>query len=108
MNIFQKIYYRSFQTVFRVALPFLPYRDPKIVEKLTDVPAVLKAEGKVRPLIVTDRNVRGAGLTKDPESALEKEGIDFSVFDGVVANPTPVLWDKERLKAAYRAVGGEV
>ncbi len=40
MNIFKKIYCRSFQTVFKIA-PFLPYRKPKIVSALSDIPSVL-------------------------------------------------------------------
>ena len=39
MNIFKKIYCRSFQTVFKIALPFLPYRKPKIVSALSDIPS---------------------------------------------------------------------
>ena len=31
MNVFKKFYCRAFQTVFRAALPLLPYREPEIV-----------------------------------------------------------------------------
>ena len=30
MNTFKKIYCRIFQTCFRIALPFLPYREPEL------------------------------------------------------------------------------
>lgn len=30
MNKFKKIYCRTFQTALKIALPFLPYRTPKI------------------------------------------------------------------------------
>ena len=46
MNIFKKIYCRSFQTVFKIALPFLPYRKPKIVSALSDIPSVLNKKKK--------------------------------------------------------------
>ena len=31
MNRLRKIYCRTYQTVFRLALPFLPYRTPEVV-----------------------------------------------------------------------------
>lgn len=54
MNIFKKIYCRSFQTVFKIALPFLPYRKPKIVSALSDIPSVLNKKKKSCPIIITD------------------------------------------------------
>lgn len=47
MNIFKKIYCRSFQTVFKIALPFLPYRKPKIVSALSDIPSVLNKKKEI-------------------------------------------------------------
>ena len=32
MNPIRKLYCRAFQLVFRIALPFLPYREPKLLE----------------------------------------------------------------------------
>ena len=42
MNTFKKIYCRIFQTCFRIALPFLPYREPELIDGFKNVPAVLK------------------------------------------------------------------
>ncbi len=88
MNIFKRAYCRIFQTVLKIALPFLPYKNPEIVDKSTDIPAVLKKNNKKRPLIVTDKNLRGLGITKPMEDALTSAGIEYSVYDGTVANPT--------------------
>lgn len=41
MRIIRKIYCRTFQTVFRAALPFLPYRNPRIVPSVAGIPDVL-------------------------------------------------------------------
>lgn len=38
-------------------------------------------------LLVTDKGVRGAGLTGDAEAALAKAGIALTVFEDVVADP---------------------
>jgi alcohol dehydrogenase class IV len=88
VNIFKKIYCRTFQFVFKIALPILPYRDPKIVNCLVDIPQVIKNNGKCKPLIVTDKNIRGLGLTKSLEESLTSNGIPYEIYDEVVANPT--------------------
>lgn len=41
MNILHKIYCRTFQLCFRVALPFLPYREPAILNNFTEITSVL-------------------------------------------------------------------
>ena len=43
MNFTKKAACRTFQTVFRLALPILPYRDPKIVSSVREVPGLLGA-----------------------------------------------------------------
>ena len=40
-----------------------------------------------RVLLVTDKGVRDAGLTKGAEAALEEGGLELSVFDAVEADP---------------------
>lgn len=44
MNKVKKIYCRMFQTVFKIALPFLPYRKPEIVGSVKNCPKSLKKE----------------------------------------------------------------
>lgn len=88
MNIFARAYCRSFQAVFKLALPFLPYRDPKIIQRVGDIPQVLHNEGKKKPLIVTDKTVRSLGLTAPLEKALEENELGCVIYDGVAANPT--------------------
>lgn len=43
--------------------------------------------GARRVMLVTDRGVRGAGLTRDAEAALAAAGIAVTVFEDVVADP---------------------
>ena len=88
MNVFKKLYCRAFQSIFKLALPFLPYRDPEIIGKAEDIPIVLAKNGKAKPLIVTDKTVRELGLTQKTEAALAEKGLSYAVYDGVVANPT--------------------
>ena len=48
MNSIRKLYCRAFQLVFRIALPFLPYREPKLLEGVQGV-AELLARKKRQP-----------------------------------------------------------
>lgn len=88
MNIFRKIYCRSYQGVFRALLPFLPYREPKILKNYTELARVLKEKKISNILLVTDKTIYSLGLTKEMEDKLCKYGINCYVYSGTVANPT--------------------
>ena len=42
MNIISKMYCRIFQFCFHLALPILPYREPKIYKNVADIVKLLK------------------------------------------------------------------
>lgn len=88
MNIFRRFYCRTFQTAFKVALPFLPYRQPKILKSNGEVIAVLKKHNKKSVMLVTDKSLRGLKLTSDLEKEIQESNIKLCVYDGVVPNPT--------------------
>ncbi|MBO5910170.1 MAG: iron-containing alcohol dehydrogenase, partial [Clostridia bacterium] len=88
MNFFKKLYCRAFQTVFKWALPILPYREPKIIKTDNEVIEVLKANKIESILLVTDKGIRGINLTKSLEDIITNNGIKLAVFDEVVPNPT--------------------
>ena len=98
MRPLKKIYCRGFQTVFRLALPFLPYRDPKILHRIGDVPPLLKEKNIHRVLLVTDKNLRNLGLTSPLEEALEEADVFCAVYDETVANPTVANAEAARQK----------
>ncbi len=88
MNIFKKFYCRTYQTVFKIMLPFLPYRQPKILKTDADVLKVLKEHNKNNVLLVTDKGINDLGLTKSLEEELRQGDINYFVFDETVPNPT--------------------
>ena len=88
MNTLKKIYCRVFQTVFRIALPILPYRNPEILNSIGDIPKLLEEKGLCRPLIVTDKAIRLLGLTDGLEKALSDAGKTPAVYDKTEPNPT--------------------
>ena len=88
MNTLSKIGCRAVQLVFRTALPIIPYRQPRLLDSLTDVPALLKQRGVNSILLVADGTVRDLGLTAPLESALAAEQIGFAVYEQRTPNPT--------------------
>ena len=88
MNPLKKLYCRIFQNVFKFALPFLPYRNPKIIGSLKEVPDVLKKKKCETVLIITDSGIHRLGLTTRLEKALTDSGISYILYDKTVANPT--------------------
>lgn len=88
MKLAEKAFCRVFQGAFRAALPVLPYREPKILHEVKHIPQLLKQKHIKRVLLVTDKGVRGLGLTNRLELGLKEAGIKCAVYDKVVANPT--------------------
>jgi len=88
MNIFAKLYCRSFQTIFKIALPFMPYRNPKILRKPSQISKVLKAYGIYSVIIVTDKTIIEHNLLSRILKALNKASIKYTIFDKTVPNPT--------------------
>ena len=111
MNIFKKIYCRVFQTCFHLAIPLLPYRDPKILDSIEALPQEF-AERKIKSvLLVTDPIIRK--LTGELETKLDNEGIKCVVYDKTNANPTVSnieealeLYKKEECQALIGFGGG--
>ena len=88
MNIFKKFYCRTYQTVFKMVMPLLPYRQPKILKTDEDIVKVLNENGISKILLVTDKGIYNLGLTKSLEETLVSNKISLSVYSDTVANPT--------------------
>ncbi len=94
MNRFKKAYCRTFQTVFKLALPFLPYRTPKVVGSVKALPEILRKKKCDHVLIITDAGITKLGLIGGLEKALTASGISYTIYDKTVANPTTVNVDE--------------
>src|SRR5699024_2291963 len=88
MHPIKKVYCRAFQTVFHLAIPLLPYRRPEILTGTDLLPGLFREKGVRRVLLVTDASIRGLGITAHTEELLAREGIQCTVYDRTVANPT--------------------
>ena len=113
MNILKKTYCRTFQAAFRLAMPFMPYREPEILNSVTEVPALLQKLGVNSVLLVTDKQLRGFGATTKLENALKDAAIQCVVYDETCPNPTVInveaaraLYVKENCQALIAFGGG--
>lgn len=88
MNSLKKFYCRVFQTAFHLALPFLPYRRPEVVDSISDLEQLLQKLHVTSVLLVTDKGLRSAGVTAKLETILKQNHIACSVYDDTRANPT--------------------
>jgi len=88
MNIFKKIYCRSFQFIFKIAMPFLPYKEPKILTKLSDITIELNNLSISNVLLVTDAGIVKAKILQPIMQLLKENNIQFFIFDKTSANPT--------------------
>lgn len=97
MNVFKRVFCRVYQGVFRLALPILPYREPEIFNSVEDLPNMFKQKGIDSVLLVTDKFIRGAGITSKLEKVLEDNQIRCVVYDDTRANPTVKNVDEAKL-----------
>ena len=88
MKTLRKIYCRTFQTGLKIALPFLPYRTPKVAGSVKALPKIIQKKNRRKVLIITDEGIRKLGLTLHLEKALTDAKIPYCIYDKTVANPT--------------------
>jgi len=88
MNTLKKAYCRTFQAAFRLAMPFMPYREPGILNSVAEVEPLLKKLNVKSVLLVTDKQLRQFGATSNLEKILEEAGIQCHVYDDTCPNPT--------------------
>ncbi len=88
MNIFKKLYCRIYQGVFKIAIPILPYREPKILKTNLEVAYVFKQNKIKKVLLVTDKGISNLKLNEPLVNELTNEDIKVVIYDDTVANPT--------------------
>ena len=88
MNLFKKIYCRTFQFVLKLATPFLPYTEPTILNSIGDIAKILTDKKINNVLLVTGPNLRAKKITEPLELSLKENGIGCFVYDKTQPNPT--------------------
>lgn len=103
MNIVKKAYCRVFQKAFWLAIPLLPYREPERLSHMEQLPEMFLKHGVQKVLLVTDGQLRAAGLTAEVEQLLPAGGVECVVYDKTAANPT--VSNVEEARKLYLAEG---
>ncbi|MBQ8540301.1 MAG: iron-containing alcohol dehydrogenase [Clostridia bacterium] len=103
MNSIMKFYCRAFQFCFKMAIPILPYRNPRVLHSVSGVGKALKKKGYDNVLIVTDKVIRDIEFFKKLEEGLKEHDIIYTVFDKTVPNPT--IENVEEAKGIYMEKG---
>lgn len=96
MFILKKIYCRCYQQVFHIAIPFLPYRKPKTMSSVVELPNLFHKKNISSVMLVTDKNIHSFGLTSQLEEVLAEENIKCVIYDDTVANPTTTNVEEAR------------
>lgn len=99
MNILKKAYCRTFQTVFKLAIPVLPYKTPKQLADVVKIADVLSDKQINNILIVTDKTIKDLGLLAPLENALTSKKIQYTIYSDTVPNPT--IKNVEEAKELY-------
>lgn len=99
MNIFSRAFCRIFQKCFHLAIPLLPYRTPKILESVKDVPSEFKKMGVKNVFIVTDEFIGKSHGMSLLRCALEQHGINYLIYDKT--HPNPTVSDVETARQMY-------
>ena len=100
VNIFKKLYCRTFQTIFRIAIPLLPYHEPQILANNDELISVLLDNNTKSVLLVTDAGLTNLGLYNNLVDEMRQKGVKVSIYDKTVANPT--TQNVEEALAVYR------
>ena len=90
-----------FQGAFRMALPVLPYREPKIIRSCSDLDKVCEKEEIKSALIVTDKGIVTNGLVDPVKDVLQASGISYCIYADT--HPNPTVHNVEEALKAYNA-----
>ena len=88
MNIVKKAYCRIFQAGFRIAQPFLPYRNPEIYNSCGLISEIIEKESISSVLLVTDKGILQNRLVEPIERVLNKSKVRYTVYSDTLPNPT--------------------
>lgn len=87
----KKAYYRTYQFIMKIAVNFLDWRQPELLEgpgAIRRLPELIKTKNVRSVLIVTDKGLMNLHLLDPLFEELEKAGVAYHVYDGVQPNPT--------------------
>lgn len=88
MFVLKKFWCRIYQMAFRIALPFLPYRESEIIPLYKNITELLQKERSTSLLIVTDEGIVKNNLVSPIEELLTQNNVKYLIYDKTQPNPT--------------------
>ena len=99
MNIISKFYYRSYQKVFKMVSPILPWHEPELIngdnvyDKLS---TKLKENNIKKPMIISGKNTHKLGLIDPLFDSLSRNNFEYYLFNETTPDPTIKLIENAR------------
>lgn len=87
----KKCWYRIHQGAFKLAMNFLDWSEPQLLEgkgSVLKLPEFIKSKGINKVLVVTDKGLMSLNLLDPMFEKLKEAGVEYVVYDGVQPNPT--------------------
>ena len=91
MWIVKKCYYRINQRILMLAMCFFNWKEPSLLEgegAVLKLPKLIKDKGLNKVLVVTDKGLMNLHMLDPLFKELEKEKIEYVIYDDVKPNPT--------------------
>ncbi len=91
MNVFQKLWYRTYQTTIYAVSPFLNWRQPQLLKfdrGIADLPKFIKDKGYDSVLLVTDPMLMQLKMPQPIIDNCGEVGLHCALFSDVCPNPT--------------------
>ena len=88
MNIIHKIYCRTYQGIFRLAMKVLNFRIPEVYHSLNDIPSLFSKNQCHHPLIVSDNIIIALPRVEHFLAKLKEEEITFDTYTDIKPDPT--------------------
>ena len=84
----RKAFFRAYQSALGAASPIMPYREPQVLSTVRAVGGLIFSLRKKKAFIVTGPRVRQLEAFAQLEASLQKNAIDYVIFDKTCENPT--------------------
>ena len=94
------VFCRVFQAAFRMALPVLPYRQPRILSACARLGERIREEKARSVLVVTDKGILRNGLAMPVEAALRESGMG-PITARPALMPSPILNPSSRKRPGW-------
>lgn len=87
----KKAFFRTYQSVFKIAMFAFDWSEPETLEgpgAIRKLPEFIKSKGVNKVLVVTDKGLMGIHLLDSLFEEMTKAGVEYVVYDGTEPNPS--------------------